>query len=226
MPPSHASQQHPCPLCGHAPANWFNANADRTFYRCPRCALIFVDRGDRLPPTEEKARYDLHENQPDDPGYREFLRQLQDPLMARLGPPPLEGLDYGSGPTPVLAMMLSEAGYAMAVYDPFYAPDPAPLERAYDFITCTEAIEHFYRPDTEWRLLLSLLRPGGWLGLTTRLVDRPGRFMDLHFRKDRTHVCFFSRRTFNFLAEQDALQMTFIGERVVLVRKPAPPTGG
>jgi SAM-dependent methyltransferase len=188
--------------------------------------LIFVDRGDRLPPTEEKARYDLHENQPDDPGYREFLRQLQDPLMAQLGPPPLEGLDYGSGPTPVLATMLSEAGYAMAVYDPFYAPDPAPLERTYDFITCTEAIEHFYRPDTEWRLLLSLLRPGGWLGLMTRLVDRPEQFMDLHFRKDRTHVCFFSRRTFNFLAEQDALQMTFIGERVVLVRKPAPPAGG
>jgi SAM-dependent methyltransferase len=212
--------RHPCPLCHQSPTKRFKADADRTYYRCPRCALIFVDRGDRLSPDEEKARYDLHENRPDDAGYRAFLDQLRAPLMARLGPPPLAGLDFGSGPAPVLAMMLAEGGYDMTVYDPFYAPDPAPLERTYDFITCTEAIEHFFRPDEEWRLLLRLLRPGGWLGLMTRLVDRPARFMSLHFKKDLTHVCFFSRRTFSFLAGRDGLEVTFLGDSVILLRRP------
>jgi hypothetical protein len=42
--------------------------------------------------------------------------------------------------------MLAEAGHAMALYDPFFRPDPAALERDYDFITCTETAEHFHHP--------------------------------------------------------------------------------
>ena len=64
-----------------------------------------------------------------DAGYRRFLSKLADPLMARLAPG-ARGLDYGCGPGPALAAMLREAGHEVALYDPFFAPDPAPLSGA------------------------------------------------------------------------------------------------
>jgi len=57
----------------------------------------------------------------------------------------------------------------MAVYDPFFAPDPSALKRAHDFVTCTEVVEHFQQPADDWRRLLSLVKSGGWLGVMTLL---------------------------------------------------------
>ncbi len=82
------------------------------------------------------AHYLHHENHLDDPGYRRFLSKLADPLLARL-PAGSKGLDYGCGPGPALAAMLREAGHQVALYDPFFHPDLTPLERSYDFETCT-----------------------------------------------------------------------------------------
>ncbi len=217
---SNQRRTHPCPLCQQADGLFLDADEDRAYYRCPLCKLIFVDQDDLLTPVEEKARYDDHDNDIRDMGYRRFLHQMALPLMERLGPPPLKGLDFGSGPTPVLAVMLASKGYHMSVYDPFYAPDKVVLKESYDFVTCSETIEHFYDPAEEWRLLLRLVKPGGWLGLMTKLVEEPDRFMQLHYKEDLTHVCFFSRSTFDFLAERDGLEMTFIDDRVILVRKP------
>ena len=152
-----------CPLCKNIQTSFLYRDQYRTYPRCPNCALIFVSRKDLLQPHQEKERYDLHQNDPQDEGYRQFLNQLAQPLIKRIGPPPLEGLDFGSGPGPVLTMILEEQGYRMSLYDPYYAPDKSPLQRSYDFVTCTETIEHFYAPDKEWRLLISLLKPGaGW----------------------------------------------------------------
>jgi SAM-dependent methyltransferase len=217
---SNQARKHPCPLCKQDDGLFFDADEDRSYYRCPVCKLIFVDREDLLTPEEEKERYDKHENDFQDMGYRRFLWQMAQPLIERLGPPPLTGLDFGSGPTPVLAVMLASKGYHMSVYDPFYAPDKAVLNGTYDFITCSETIEHFCDPAEEWSLLLRLLRPGGWLGVMTKLVEDPRQFMQLHYKQDMTHVCFYSSSTFNFLAQRDGLMMTFIDDRVILVRKP------
>lgn len=42
--------------------------------------------------------------------------------------------------------MLEEAGHNMALYDIYYHPDTAVLEKQYDFMTATEVIEHLYHP--------------------------------------------------------------------------------
>jgi len=160
----------PCPLCLHPETNAFYRDADRDYHRCTQCALIFVSRADLLSAQEEKERYDLHENNPDDPGYRHFLSQLINPLLSKIGPPPLLGLDFGSGPGPTLSVMLEEQGYRIKLYDPFYAPHIETLEQTYDFVTCTETLEHFNDPNKEWDLLIKLVKPGGWLGLMTLMV--------------------------------------------------------
>jgi hypothetical protein len=210
-----------CPLCGAAAISDFHRDKRRAYHRCAVCALVFADPASHLSPADEKARYGLHENDPKDPAYRGFLRRLADPLTERLGEKPLKGLDFGSGPGPTLSVIMEERGYSMSVYDPFFAPDPAVLQDRYDFVTCTEVLEHFYTPAKEWRLLLSLVKPGGRLGIMTRLLEDPAAFGTWYYKEEETHVCFYSRTTFRYLAARDGLEVEFVGDDVILFRIPA-----
>lgn len=213
------SQDIPCPLCHHTETPLFWQDQRRCYLRCRRCSLIFVPPGARLDAAAEKAVYDTHRNEVDDPGYRRFLNRLAEPLTTRLAPGS-SGLDFGCGPGPALAAMLTEAGFATTTYDPYYADHPERLRRQYDFVTCTEAIEHFYQPGREWRQLLAMLRPGGWLGLMTKLARDQAAFAHWHYKQDPTHVSFFSRDTLLWLAARDGLGIEFIGADVILLQKP------
>ena len=210
----------PCPLCLTPEPVFFYRGPQRNYLRCRKCGLIYVPRDELLAPEEEKARYDLHENDASDPGYRKFLQQLTRPLLARIEPPPQFGLDFGSGPGPVLAQMLEARGYPMTCYDPYYAPNTDALDKTYDFVTCSEVVEHFNQPAREWRLLLNLLKPGGWLGIMTTLVNDLDQFPEMHYITDATHVSFYSRQTFDYLASQRAVDVTYQGDKIILIHKP------
>jgi SAM-dependent methyltransferase len=210
----------PCRLCGASDTHEFYRDANRRYDQCGVCALIAADPATFLPPAQERAIYELHQNSPDDAGYRRFLSRLAIPLAARLGARPSTGLDFGCGPGPTLSIMLAEMGYETAVYDPYFAPDEAVLARPYDFVTCTEAIEHFYQPGQIWRQLLQLVKPGGWLGIMTKLAtDDVAAFAQWHYIRDLTHVNFFSRATFHYLATRDGLALEFIGRDVILLQR-------
>mgnify|MGYP003965087051 CR=1 FL=1 len=73
-----------CPLCHGTGIAAYHADKTRNYLHCHTCDLVFVPRGQHLSAGEEKAYYDLHENQPDDPGYRRFLDRLFTPLNQRL----------------------------------------------------------------------------------------------------------------------------------------------
>ncbi|CZF84936.1 Methyltransferase domain protein [Grimontia celer] len=208
-----------CPLCKSADIADFEQDRRRRYFRCQECYLVFADPECLLSPEEEKAVYDKHENVVEDEGYRRFLSRLATPLMEKMGEGAKQGLDFGCGPGPALAAMLEEAGHQMAVYDPYFAPNLSVLDATYDFVTCTEAIEHFYMPHREWRQLLSLVKPGGWLAIMTKLVIDAPAFKSWHYKNDPTHVSFFSRETFRFLAERDGLDVDFVGNDVILLRK-------
>lgn len=214
-----------CPLCGSALTDFFHRDRRREYRRCPACRLIHVPCRFFLTQAREKAEYDLHENHPGDLGYRRFLSRLHDPLVERL-PTRSIGLDFGCGPGPTLSVMFEEAGHRMRVYDPFYAPSREVLARAYDFVTATEVVEHLHRPNDELRRMWGLIRPGGWLGLMTKLALAQGpeqdrqAFSRWHYKNDLTHVCFFSRPTFQWLGEQLHSPPLFIGSDVILFQKP------
>lgn len=174
---------------------------------------------DRPTATEERARYESHENDPADPDYRAFLDRLAAPLMERL-PPAAEGLDYGAGPGPALARMLEEAGHSMAIYDPFFAPDPAALNYTYDFVACTETAEHFHAPGEEFSRLDALLRPGGWLGLMTEVLDASQSFETWWYARDPTHVCFYAPPTLRWIADHFGWDMERPHRNVALFHKP------
>lgn len=187
-----------CPVCA-APADHFLSVDGCDYFRCPTCEARFLDPVQRPSRDVEYAHYLHHENEPDDPRYRRFLSKLAQPLMLRLAPAS-RGLDYGCGPGPALAAMLREAGHDVALFDPFFAPDPAPFSTTYDFVTCTEAAEHFHSPAQEFERLRRLIRPGGWLAIMTCFQFEDARFSSWHYRKDPTHVVFFREETFRYLA--------------------------
>ena len=172
-----------------------------------------------LTAEQEKAQYDLHQNQLDDPGYRKFLSRLSVPLLSSLTPEQNTGLDFGCGPGPLLAKMLSEAGKQMQVWDPFYAPEPKALQQKYHFVSCTEAIEHFINPAKEWSLWLDLLLPEAVLALMTKRYTDQSSFTNWHYKNDPTHVSFFSSKTFAYLAERDGFLLEIIGPDVILLQK-------
>ena len=72
------------------------------------------------------------------------------------------------------------------------APDELALNASYDFICATEVVEHLHRPGQDLERLWSLLRPGGWMGIMTKLVRDRASFDTWHYKNDPTHVCFFS----------------------------------
>ena len=210
----------PCPLCG-ATAPRFHADRRRPYHRCPVCSLIHVPPSHHPDATAERAQYDLHENDPADPGYRRFLSRAEAAVIERVQPPAC-GLDFGSGPGPTLSIMLGERGYEMSIFDPFYAPDEQVFAHRYDFISATEVFEHLYRPAGELRRLLECLVPGGWLVVMTgRPYGDDESFARWNYTHDPTHVAFFATATFTWIAREYDLHLDIVGPDVVALRTPA-----
>ena len=95
-----------CPLCrskGAAPLfKGGKASGNRDFLHCNECDLVFVPRAQLLDAAGQKARYLQHNNEVDDPAYREFLGRMYYALRPHLNAG-AKGLDYGAGPGTRLA---------------------------------------------------------------------------------------------------------------------------
>ncbi len=207
-----------CPLCCSERISLFFTDKNRQYLSCARCQLVFVPERYWLNAKAEKAIYDLHENDAQDQGYRKFLSRLSSPLLERLTPAQ-KGLDFGCGPGPTLAKILIEQGHEVDLFDPFYFNNPGALTKIYDFICATEVVEHLHDPNKEFSTLFSLLKPGGWMGIMTKLVIDLQAFSNWHYIRDLTHISFFSRNTFEYLAESYSAELCFIDNDVILLRK-------
>ncbi len=168
----------------------------------------------------EHARYLEHNNEVDDPDYREFLARLWVHVRQRVAQG-ASGLDYGAGPGPALVAMMREDGFEADGYDPIFAPDTELLERTYDFIVCTETAEHMHRPGDEFSRLGGMLRPGGLLGVMTSFADNLDAFENWHYRRDPTHVAFYSAGTMTWIAGHMGCQLELPAKNVAIFRKPS-----
>lgn len=130
-----------------------------------------------------------------------------------------KGLDFGSGPGPLLKRMFEEQGHTMSHYDSFYAPDPDVFKEMYAFITATEVVEHLHTPLLELDRLWSCLQPMGYLGIMTSLHLPEQDFGSWHYIMDETHVVFFSPTTMRWLAHRWDAQFEIIGNSVIIFHK-------
>lgn len=212
------AQPSQCPVCTQGDTHFFYASPEgRHYWRCRHCEATYLDPSQLPSAQQERAEYDKHNNDLEDPGYRAFLNRVAEPLSQRL-PPAQQGLDYGCGPGPLLAQMLREKGHQVALFDPFFYPDDTVLAKNYDFVTCTEVVEHFHHPAQEFARLHQLLKPGGWLAIMTCFQTNDVSFANWHYRKDPTHVVFYRESTFVCLANKFKWIYHFPVRNVVLLQ--------
>ncbi len=209
-----------CPLCETPDTVRFHEEEKRLYCRCPVCRLTFLVKSSHLTHADEYAHYGTHQNDPSDLGYRKFLNRLASQLIPKLTPG-ATGLDFGAGPGPTLSVMLAEQGFPMRTYDPYFAPDTHVLDARYDFITCTETCEHFACPAKEFARFDTMLRPGGWIGLMTQMLENSSTFADWWYRSDPTHVCFYHPETLHWIANHHGWRLERPAPNIALFLKVA-----
>ena len=205
-----------CPLCLKETITHYHQDKSRDYWQCQTCDLVFVKTDQLLDMRQEQAIYDLHQNCANDLGYRAFLNKLLLPLLAKLHKD-ARGLDFGSGPGPTISVMLQEQGLTVDNYDIYYAKNPSLLLKTYDFITCTEVVEHFYNPHQEFSLLKTMLKPNGILGIMTKRPLNQEKFKNWHYKNDPTHVCFYAISTFAYIAAQWDFTLQVVNSDTVLL---------
>lgn len=207
-----------CRLCGAAGSTAFASVKGRDYLHCSACDLVFVARQHLPSRDEERAEYELHNNDPADAGYRRHLQRLTGPLEAHLKPGQ-RGLDFGCGPGPAISVLLAEDGFEVADYDPVFYPNRALLAARYDFITSSEVVEHFHEPGREFKLLDGLMRrPGAILAIMTLLRQSDSAFEDWYYIREISHVAFYSERCFAWLARKFDWTMSVHLPNVVIFR--------
>ncbi|MFB6317113.1 class I SAM-dependent methyltransferase [Saccharicrinis sp. FJH54] len=186
-----------CRLC-HAESNKYYVQGERIFYQCVRCRSIQVHHQMLPSASQEKERYGLHQNSSSDSGYVSFLRPLIDVAM-KYHSKNDTGLDFGSGPEPVLTELLQHEGYAVEAYDPIFKNDSVLLTEEYDFIICCEVAEHFHDPASEFFKLSKMLKRGGSLFIKTHLFTADVDFPAWWYKNDITHVFFYTSEALEYI---------------------------
>ncbi len=202
-----------CPLC-HSEG----VPVDARYLDCTVCRARFLSPSLYLSAEAEKAEYELHNNDILDPRYQAFVQPVADSVLARHAPHE-SGLDYGSGPSSVIAQILQPHGFRMQAYDPFFRRDASLLDQTYDFITCSETVEHFHSPRAEFERLHRMLRPGGSLHISTLLYHDSIPFANWHYRRDPTHVFLYREETFEWIAKHVGFDHVQIQGRVITLLK-------
>jgi SAM-dependent methyltransferase len=214
MKPISQDQSLLCPLCGKTVTHQLRGK-NRDFGYCATCELIFVPPAYHPTPEEEIHRYRQHQNSLDNPGYVNLLAEVLE-LIQRFGPASGSLLDYGCGQKPAFLNMCQAAGYEAGGYDPYFYKEP-PAKTQFDIISAIEVFEHFRTPATEIRRLCSWLKPGGILAIRTLLHHGERDFIPWWYAADNTHISFYSRHTFLWIAENFRLKLLFSdGEKLLL----------
>ena len=205
----------PCPLCRNL-GSWVQGTE---FLLCRECRGLFR-HARHLPGLEqEMARYETHRNDVNDPRYQAFVAPIVR-AVARDYTPNHSGLDFGAGTGPVISKLLSDKGYRIAQYDPFFHNRPALLEESYDYIVCCEVIEHFRSPGREFRLLKRLLKPQGRLYCMTDLYHSWIKLRDWYYIKDPTHVFIYQPATLEWVRRNHGFSSCRIRDRLIVLLNP------
>ncbi|HKK11111.1 MAG TPA: class I SAM-dependent methyltransferase [Bacteroidales bacterium] len=174
--------------------------------------------GQQIPPKKEKERYEEHNNFVNDPGYQSFVKPITDAVQKYCSREGL-GLDFGSGTGPVISKVLTDKGYKIAQYDPFFFNHEELLAIKYDYMVCCEVMEHFQNPDKEFELLESLLMPGAYLFCMTQLYTEKVDFKSWQYKNDQTHVFIYSPDTIHWIDANTRFKLLSIEDRLIIFQR-------
>ncbi|MFH1362319.1 MAG: class I SAM-dependent methyltransferase, partial [bacterium] len=204
-----------CPLC-FALATPFRAIKGKEYLSCGSCGGIFLAPQYHLSLAEEKERYLTHNNDVNDPRYQEFVRPIVDAVVKSFGAQD-HGLDFGCGTGPVISKLLTDRGYSLLRYDPFFYDQSEALTGKYDFIVCSEVIEHFRQPAKEFKLLKDLLKVNGALFCLTERFTGKTDFANWYYKNDPTHLFFYQQKTLEWLRDNFGFSSLEISGRLAIL---------
>ncbi|PKL92680.1 MAG: methyltransferase [Candidatus Goldiibacteriota bacterium HGW-Goldbacteria-1] len=206
-----------CRLCGEN-ACFFTSYRHADFYKCSVCGSVMTHENAFMPIDKEKKRYEKHNNDINDSGYRAFTAPVVKAVTGKYSKDSA-GLDFGSGSGPVITTVLKEKNYNIETYDIFFDNDLKKLEHKYDYIVCCETAEHFKKPAAEFALLFGLLKPGGAVFLMTEMYEDTLNFSQWHYKNDATHVFFYTRKAFEVIKKKFGFaEVIFDGRLITLLK--------
>ncbi|MDD2383344.1 MAG: class I SAM-dependent methyltransferase [Sulfurospirillaceae bacterium] len=209
-----------CPICKHSATPFIHEALQKRFNYCTVCECIYLDKTFKLSEEKEKEKYDQHQNSLDNVGYVEMFENFLDFFWEELTCKPLVGLDFGSGPTPVLSELMQRRGATIDCYDKFYQPLPLYEHKQYDFITSTEVFEHLDNPYEALKLLTNLVKPDGIIALMTLFHDtNREHFLTWWYPRDLTHITFYTPKTLTILGTMCGLKVLKTDSKRILILK-------
>lgn len=201
MPPA-------CKICSHESRTITIPKSEIKYHTCAFCEFIFIDDGNLLSKEEEKSRYRKHDNTLENKGYVNMLNDFIEKSVAPYKDTIKRVLDFGCGHEPVLKTLLKDKGLDVDIYDKFYAPDKVYINNKYDLITATEVLEHLTDPLYIFDLFRNLLNINGIISVMTHFHPRDDKiFTDWWYRRDRTHISFYTPKTIGYLARKFGLKL-------------------
>ena len=207
-----------CSVCKNKKIEFFLNVKGLDYWQCSLCKATMLDPIQFISSNKEKKHYLKHNNEINDTRYRIFLSNLIEPLKDKISIDDM-GLDYGCGYAPALADILKKDGFNVELYDPFFFKNENIFCRKFNFITCSEVVEHFFKPYEEFNKIDSLLAKNSWLAIMTSFMTEDYLFKNWHYRRDPTHVVFYKKITFKIIASQRNWKINFPSENIVLFNK-------
>jgi len=196
-----------CKICKQETYIIYDEQFQIEYHRCKNCGFIYEDPAYHISFNDEKKEYDTHNNSIEDEGYVNMFKRFMESFEHFVEKKNV--LEYGSGPEPVFSEVLRRSGYDVTSYDPFYLPDESYLDKTYDVITSTEVFEHFVEPIQEIEKLIGLLNKDGILAIMTQFPKDDAHFKNWWYRRDKTHISFYTVETFKWIAEQYGLEVVY-----------------
>lgn len=203
-----------CTLCDTQLSN----HSDKDYFLCEVCGGYVKDIKSYLTTDEEKAYYELHNNDVQDIRYREFTAPITKAILHKFQPHHV-GLYFGCGTGPVITEVLKEKGYHVKLYDPFFYPDNNYKNFKYDYIFSCEVFEHFKQPGKEIEHLIGLLSAGGQLLVMTLLYSGQSDFNTWYYRRDPTHIFILTPSTIRYISNQFGMKICTLEDRFFILEK-------
>jgi len=209
-----------CKICGRETTQFKHPKFNIIFHECGHCKFLFKDQLMYLSKEEELKVYNRHENTIENIGYVNYLNNFIDTAVL---PFINKGkvLDFGSGPNPVLSLLLKQSGFlGVDIYDYYYSPHKIYENQTYDLITTTEVIEHLQDPVTYFKLFYDLLNHGGLLSMMT--LFRPKSHLEIFnwfYIRDQSHVSFFNEQSLQAIADLVGFKFIYHNDYRVAVFK-------
>lgn len=203
-----------CRICGAITRELLDVKFNNTYDVCERCEFIGIRLSDTISFDDERIEYDRHENTIENEGYVAMFKRF---LEASVIPFKKNGtgFDFGSGPEPVLTQVIArDYEFDMDHYDLHYQPIKVHSGKVYDVIVSTEVAEHLQQPMAVFRELVEHMKLGSIVAIMTLFHEGDdGKFLDWWYRRDVTHIAFYTPKTFAYIAKELGLKVIYTDDK-------------